>query len=75
MEIYEIVLMVIGAITLVWLVYKTVKGFFWLLGVGMASCFREKYPYDFIVPRPGTQVPLLIYKLFVVSLHHGYRTL
>ena len=47
METYQIVLMVIGAITLLWLGYKTIKGFFWLLGAGMASCFREKYPYDF----------------------------
>ena len=47
METYQIVLMVIGAITLLWLGYKTIKGFFWLLGAGMESCFREKYPYDF----------------------------
>ena len=47
MEIYQIVLMVIGAITLVWLSYKVLKGFIWCLDVGLASCFREKYPYDF----------------------------
>lgn len=47
MEIYQIVLMVIGAITLVWLSYKALKGFVWCLNVGLASCFREKYPYDF----------------------------
>lgn len=47
MEIYQIVLMVIGAITLIWLLYKSVKGILWLLEAGMASCFREKYPYDF----------------------------
>ena len=47
MEIYQIVLMVIGAITLLWLVVKAVKGFFWFLEAGMESCFREKYPYDF----------------------------
>ena len=29
MEIYQIVLMVIGAITLVWLSYKALKGFVW----------------------------------------------
>lgn len=40
-------LMVIGAITLLWLLYKTAKGILWLLGAGMQSCFREKYPYDF----------------------------
>ena len=41
--------MVIGAITLLWLVYKTIKGFFWILGKGMESCFREKFPYDFMM--------------------------
>ncbi len=47
MEIYQIALMVIGAITLLWLVVKAVKGIFWFLEAGMESCFREKYPYDF----------------------------
>lgn len=47
MEIYQIVLMIIGAIALLWLVYKTIKGFFWILGKGMECCFRDKYPYDF----------------------------
>ena len=47
MEIYQIILMCIGAITLIWLVVKTIKGVFWLLGKGLESCFREKYPYDF----------------------------
>jgi hypothetical protein len=47
MEIYQIILMVIGAITLIWLVYKTVKGVFWVLGKALEGCFREKYPYDF----------------------------
>ena len=47
MEIYQIVLMVIGAITLVWLSYKVLIGFIWCLDAGLASCFREKYPYDF----------------------------
>ena len=47
MEIYQIILMGIGAITLIWLVIKTIKGVFWLLGKGLESCFREKYPYDF----------------------------
>lgn len=47
MEIYQIVLIVIGAITLVWLSYKVLKGFVWFLDAGLASCFREKYPYDF----------------------------
>ena len=47
MEIYQIILMGIGAITLIWLVVKTIKGVLWLLGKGLESCFREKYPYDF----------------------------
>ena len=47
MEIYKIILMCIGAITLIWIVVKTIKGVFWLLGKGLESCFREKYPYDF----------------------------
>ena len=47
MEIYQIALMVIGSITLLWLVVKVVKGIFWFLEAGMESCFREKYPYDF----------------------------
>ena len=47
MEIYQIVLMVIGAITLVWLSYKVLKGFIWCLDAGLASCFREKYPDGF----------------------------
>ena len=47
MEIYQIILMGIGAITLIWIVVKTIKGVLWLLGKGLESCFREKYPYDF----------------------------
>lgn len=47
MEIYQIVLMVIGAIVLVWLFVKLVKGFFWLLGTCLEAGFREKYPFDF----------------------------
>ena len=47
MELYQIILMVIGAIATIYLIIKFVKGFFWILGKGMESCFREKYPYDF----------------------------
>ena len=39
--------MVIGAVATIYLIVKFVKGFFWILGKGMESCFREKYPYDF----------------------------
>ena len=47
MEIYQVVLMVIGAITVLWLFYKTVKGIFLVLDSGLASSFREKFPDDF----------------------------
>ena len=47
MEIYQIVLMVIGAATIIYIIVKFIKGFFWILRKGMESCFREKYPYDF----------------------------
>lgn len=47
MEIYQVVLMVIGAITVLWLFYKTVKGVFLVLDSGLASSFREKFPDDF----------------------------
>ena len=47
MEIYQVILMVIGAIAIIFLIVKFVKGFFWILGKGMEGCFREKYPYDF----------------------------
>ena len=47
MEIYQVILMVIGAVATIYLIVKFVKGFFWILGKGMESCFREKYPYDF----------------------------
>ena len=47
MEIYQIVLMGIGAVTPVWMFYKAVKGFVRLLDAGLGGCFREKYPYDF----------------------------
>ena len=47
MEIYQVILMVIGAVATIYLIVKFLKGFFWILGKGMESCFREKYPYDF----------------------------
>ena len=49
MELYQIILMVIGAIATIYLIIKFVKGFFWILGKGMESCFREKYPYDYMM--------------------------
>ena len=47
MELYQTILMVIGAITIIWLAVKAIKGIFWFLDAGLQSCFREKYPYDF----------------------------
>jgi len=47
MEIYQIVLMVIGAITVLWLLYKTVKGICVVLESGLASFFREQDPDSF----------------------------
>lgn len=47
METYQIILMVIGAITTVWLIVKFAKGVLGVLGKGLEAGFREDYPYDF----------------------------
>ena len=47
MEVYQKILIVIGAITVIWLIYRAIKGIFYVLGVGMAGAFRDKFPYDF----------------------------
>ena len=49
MEVYQIILMAIGTITVILLAIKAVKGMFWILEVGLKSCFRDKYPYDFTI--------------------------
>ena len=49
MEVLQTILMVIGAATIIYLIVKFAKGFFWILGKGMESCFREKFPYDFMM--------------------------
>ena len=59
----------IGTITLIWLVVKTIKGVFWLLGKGLESCFREKYPYDFEINLSNGK-PTHIYTL----LSHPHRS-
>jgi len=41
--------MVIGAITLLWLVVKFAKGCLWLLGAMFEAGFRNRYPYDFMM--------------------------
>ena len=49
MEVLQTILMVVGAITLLWLVIKFAKGCLWLLGKMFEAGFRERYPYDFMV--------------------------
>jgi len=41
--------MIIGAITVVWLIYKTIKGALWLLGAFLEAGFRNRYPNDFMM--------------------------
>ena len=49
MEVLQTILMVIGVITLLWLVVKFAKGCLWLLGKLFEAGFRERYPYDFMM--------------------------
>ena len=49
MEVLQTILMVIGAITLLWLVVKFAKGCLWLLGKMFEAGFRNRYPYDFMM--------------------------
>ena len=49
MEVLQTILMVVGAITLLWLVIKFAKGCLWLLGKMFEAGFRERYPYDFMM--------------------------
>ena len=49
MEVLQTTLMVIGAITLLWLVVKLTKGCLWFLGKMFEAGFRERYPYDFMM--------------------------
>jgi len=49
MEVLQTILMVIGAITLLWLVVKFAKGCLWLLGAMFEAGFRNRYPYDFMM--------------------------
>lgn len=41
--------MIIGAITVIWLIYKTIKGTLWLLGAFFEAGFRNRFPYDFMM--------------------------
>ncbi len=49
MEVLQTTLMVIGAITLLWLVVKFAKGCLWFLGEMFEAGFRDKFPYDFMM--------------------------
>ena len=49
MEKFQIFLMVIGAIALLWLVYKAIKGFLVLMGNMFEAAFRDKFPNDFMM--------------------------
>ena len=49
MEVLQTILMVIGAITLLWLVVKFAKGCLWFLGKMFEAGFRERYPFDFMM--------------------------
>ena len=49
MEVLQTILMIVGAITLLWLVIKFAKGCLWLLGKMFEAGFRERYPYDFMM--------------------------
>ena len=49
MEIIQNILMIIGAITIIWLIYKAIKGTIWLLGALFEAGFRNRYPCDFMM--------------------------
>jgi len=49
MNVFQIFLMVIGAITIFWLVYKFVKGIPNVLGELLEAGFRDKFPFDFMM--------------------------
>ena len=49
MEVLQTILIIIGTITLLWLVVKFAKGCLWLLGKLFEAGFRERYPYDFMM--------------------------
>lgn len=49
MDIIQTILMIIGAITIIWLIYKAINGTFWLLGALFEAGFRDKFPCDFMM--------------------------
>ena len=49
MENLQLFLAIIGSITLLWLVYKAIKGFFVLMEALVEAAFRGKFPDDFMM--------------------------
>ena len=49
MEIIQTILMIIGTITVIWLIYKAINGTFWLLGELLEAGFRNQFPFDFMM--------------------------
>ena len=49
MEKFQLFLAIVGAITLLWLVYKAVKGIFVFMGGMLEAAFRDKFPDDFMM--------------------------
>jgi len=49
MEMLQTILMVIGAVTLIWLVVKLAKACLWFLGELFEAGFRNRYPDDFMM--------------------------
>lgn len=49
MEIIQTILMIVGAITLLWLLVKTIKGIPVVLAGILESGFRNKFPFDFMM--------------------------
>ena len=49
MEVIQTILMIIGAITVIWLIYKTIKGTLGLLGALFEAGFRNRYPNDLMM--------------------------
>ena len=49
MEIIQTILMIIGVITIIWLIYKAFNGTIWFLGELLEAGFRNRYPCDFMM--------------------------
>ena len=49
MEVIQTILMIIGALTIIWLIYKAFNGTIWLLGEMFEAGFRNRFPYDFMM--------------------------